>query len=87
MLKKVAGVLFIAALVVSVAGPGFAQGAAKQARVEGRILHSDKDKSMFSVRIGASGEKTVHYDASTKWTSQFHGDKKVNTIDASEVKD
>ncbi len=33
------------------------------------------------------GLLTVHYDASTKWVSQYHADKKVNTIDPSEVKD
>jgi hypothetical protein len=89
MLKKVAGVLFMVVLVFSISAPGFAQGAAKEARVEGRIVRSDKDGSTLTVRFGDSGtvEKIVHYDASTKWTSQYHGDKKVNTIDASEVKD
>ncbi len=32
-------------------------------------------------------EKTVQYDSSTKWVSQEHGSKKVNDIDASQVKD
>jgi hypothetical protein len=27
------------------------------------------------------------FDSSTKWVSQYHGDKKVNDIDASQVKD
>ena len=27
------------------------------------------------------------YDSSTKWVSQYHGDKKINDIDASQVKD
>jgi hypothetical protein len=88
MLKKVAAVLFMIALVFSVSAPGFAQEAAKESRVEGRIVHSNKDKSTLTVRVGeVTGEKTVHYDASTKWVSQFHGEKKANTIDASEVKD
>jgi hypothetical protein len=88
MLKKVAAVLFMVALVFSVSVPGFAQGATKESRVEGRIVRSDKDKSTFTVRVGeVTGEKTVHYDASTKWVSQFHGQKKPNTIDPSEVKD
>ena len=30
---------------------------------------------------------TVQYDSSTKWVSQEHGSKKVNDIDASQVKD
>ena len=88
MLKKVAAVLFMVALVFSVSAPGFAQGAAKEDRVEGRIVRSSADKSTLTVRVGQpNAEKTVHYDASTKWTSKYHGEKKVNTIDTSQVKD
>ena len=88
MLKKVAAVLFMVVLVFSVSAPGFAQGAAKQVRVEGKVVRSNKDKSTLTVRVrDTDTEKTVNYDASTTWTGQYHGDKKVNTIDASEVKD
>lgn len=88
MLKKGAALLSAVVLVFSLSTLGFAQGAAKEARVEGRIAFSDKDKSTFAVRVGQSVAQTmVHYDASTTWVSQYHGDKKVNTIDPSEVKD
>ena len=88
MLKKVAAGLSILVLVLSVSVPGFAQGAAKEDRVEGQVVRSSKDKSTLTVRVrDVNAEKTVVYDASTKWTSQYHGDKKVNTIDASQVKD
>ena len=88
MLKKVAAALFVVALVFSVSAPGFAKGAAKQARVEGRIVRSSKDKSTLTVRMKQLNvERIVYYDASTKWTSKYHGAKKVNTIDASQVKD
>jgi hypothetical protein len=88
MLKKAAALLSMVVLVVSVSVPGFAQGAAKEARVEGPVVRSNKDKSTLTVRVRDTGaEKTVHYDASTKWVSQYHGDKKVNNIDASQVKD
>ncbi len=88
MLKKTAAPLFILALVFSFSAPGFAQGAEKEARVEGPIVRSNKDKSTLTVRVGNPvAERTVNYDAATKWTSQYHGDKKVNTIDASVVKD
>jgi hypothetical protein len=88
MLKKVAAALFMLMLVFLVSAPGFAQGAAKKARVEGQVVRSNKDKSTLTVRVRETeSEKTVYYDASTKWTSQYHGDKKVNTIDASDVKD
>jgi hypothetical protein len=30
---------------------------------------------------------TCAYDGSTKWVSQYHADKKVNDIDASQVKE
>lgn len=87
MLNKAAGVLLTAVLVFSVSTPGFAAGT-KKGRVEGRVALSDKDKSTLTVRQGeAPGEKTVHYDASTKWTSQYHGDKNMNPIDASDVKE
>ena len=86
MLKKVAGVLLTAVLVFSVSTAGLA--AAKKGRVEGRVALSDKDKSTLTVREGdAGGEKIVHYGSDTKWTSQYHGDKGMNTIEANEVKD
>ena len=62
--------------------------AAKQARWEGIVMRSNKDKSTLTVRKrGSSVEKIIHYDSSTQWTSQEHGSKKVNNIDASQVKD
>jgi len=36
---------------------------------------------------GGNIEKTIHYDGSTKWTSQEHGSKKVNDVTAADVKD
>jgi hypothetical protein len=84
MFKKVAAALFLFVLVFSLSGLGFA----KEGRVEGRIVRSSKDKSTLTVRVGNAGvEKTVYYDASTKWVSQYHADKKVNPIDVSEVKE
>jgi hypothetical protein len=88
MLKKVTAVLFMFVLVFSVSAIGFAQGATKESRVEGQVVRSNKDKSTLTVRVRETeSEKIVHYDASTKWVSQYHGEKKVNTITASEVKD
>ena len=61
---------------------------AKQTRWEGNVIRSDKDKSTLTVRrVGSSLERTVQYDSSTRWVSQEHRSKKVNDIDASEVKD
>jgi hypothetical protein len=60
----------------------------KQARWEGNVVRSNKDKSTLTVRqVGSSLERTVEYDSSTRWVSQAHGSKKVNDIDASQVKD
>src|ERR1700739_3130201 len=86
MLKKEAALWSAGVLVLSLLTLGFAQGAAKEARVEGRIALSDKDKSTLAVK-GEHTQTTVHYDASTQWVSQYHGDTKVNTIDASQVKE
>ena len=61
---------------------------AKQDRWEGNIIRSSQDKSTLTVRkVGSSEERTVQYDNSTKWVSQEHGKKKVNDIDADQVKD
>jgi hypothetical protein len=60
----------------------------KQARWEGVVTRSNKDKKTLTVRQrGSSVEKEIMYDDSTRWTSQEHGSKKVNDIDASQVSD
>jgi len=61
---------------------------AKRGRWEGVVIRSNPDKSTLTVRkVGSNVEKTVHYDSATRWVSQEHGSKKVNVIDASQVKD
>jgi len=68
--------------------PASMEKSAKKARWEGVVVRSDKDKSFLTVRQrGSNVEKNVVYDGSTEWASQEHGSKKVNKIDASEVKD
>jgi len=60
----------------------------KQGRWEGIVTRSNPDKSTLTVRQRSTGaEKTVEYDSSTKWTAQEHHAKKVEDIDASQVKD
>lgn len=62
--------------------------AAKEARWEGIVIRSNKDKSTLTVRkIGSITEKTVHYDSSTIITSQEHGSKHVNHISADQIQD
>ena len=62
--------------------------AGKPARWDGIVTRVNKDKSTLNVRkVGSSQERTVEYDSSTKWVSQEHGKKKVNDIDADQVKD
>ncbi len=63
--------------------------AAKEARWEGNVVRSSKDESTLTVRkVGSSNdERTVKYDSSTKWVSQEHGNKTVNDIDSTQVKD
>src|SRR5581483_1720751 len=61
---------------------------AHQDRLQGTFVRSNKDKSILTVRkSGSSYEQVVHYDSQTQWVSQEHGSKKVNNIDASQVKD
>ena len=60
------------------------------ARWEGIVARSNKQKSTLTVRARSStsfDEKVVHYDSSTRFTSQEHGAKKINDIDANQVKD
>lgn len=90
MLKKQLTLLFALVLTLSLAAAVFAQQAPakpKEVRWEGRITRSSKEHSTLTVRNDSNIEKTVAYDSSTKWVSQFHGDEKVNDIDPSEVKD
>jgi hypothetical protein len=88
MLQKMAVLIFVTGLVFSLPTTGFAQGEKKDARVEGWVVRSSADNSTLIVHVrDTETERTVHYDASTVWTSQYHGEKKANTIDASQVKD
>jgi len=89
MLRKIAVLSFLVALVVGVSVPGFSRAdAKKEARVEGKVLRRSLDKSTLTVHVQKpDSEKTVYYDSSTKWTSAYHNDKKVNDIDAKQVND
>ncbi len=99
MVKTILTLLLTSVLAFSVSMSAFAQAgskekgakeapAAKQDRWEGVVTRINNDKSTLTVRQRSSNiEKTVQYDSSTQWTSQEHHSKKVNTIDASQVKD
>jgi hypothetical protein len=91
MLKKQLTLLFVLVLTFQLALV-FAQQASGQAadaaRVEGRIVRSSKENSSLTIRNpDSNATKTVVYDDSTKWVSQYHADKKVNDIDRTQVKD
>lgn len=96
MLKKQFTMLLMLALTFPLASAVLAQKAPDKQepeRVEGKIVRSSKDDSSLTVRTSdanvgkTSVERKVVYDSSTKWVSQYHGDKKFNNIDAAEVKD
>jgi hypothetical protein len=91
MLKKQLTLLFALVLTFPLAAAVFGQEApakSKEARWEGRVERISKDQSSLTVRkSGGTVEMTCAYDGSTKWVSQYHGDKKVNDIDASQVKE
>jgi len=94
MAKKLLTLLFASVLAFPLSTLAFAQEApaqaktAKEARWEGTVVRSSLDESTLTVRkVGSSVEKTVKYDSSTRWVSQEHGSKKVNDIDARQVKD
>ena len=93
--KKLLTLLFVSVLAFPLSTAVFAQEApakekvAKEARWEGTVVRSNPDKSTLTVRKAgtSTAEMTIEYDSSTKWVSQFHGDKKVIEIDSSQVKD
>jgi len=91
MVKKVLILLFTFAFAFPLSTLMIAQDApvkaAKEARWEGTVIRSSPDKSTLTVRDRHSVEMIVQYDSSTRWVSQEHGSKKVNDIDASQIKD
>ena len=92
MLKKQIILLLGLVLTFPLAMAVIAQEApakAKEARWEGNIIRTSKEDSTLTVRkVGSQTlERTVRYDSSTKWVSQYHGDTKINNIDASQVKE
>jgi len=91
MLKKQLTLLFALVLTFPLAMAVLAQkdsAKPKNVRWEGKVQRSSKEQSSLTVRkSGSNAEWTCVYDSSTKWVSQYHGDKKVNDIDASQVKD
>ena len=87
MLKERITLLLAAMLVLL---PSLSALAQMSARWEGIVSRSNKQKSTLTVRARSStnfDEKVIHYDSSTRFTSQEHGDKKINDIDANQVKD
>ncbi len=94
MSKKLLTLLFMSVLAFPLSQLAFAQEApaqekaTKETHFEGIVVRTSQDKSTLTVRkAGSSVEKIVRYDSSTQWVSQEHGSKKVNDIDASQVKD
>jgi len=91
MVKKLLILLFTFAFAFPLSTLMIAQDApmkaAKETRWEGTVIRSSPDKSTLTVRDRHSVEMIVQYDSSTRWVSQEHGSKKVNDIDASQVKD
>ena len=88
LFRSLVALLLSALLVQTAAAQDKMDKKTKQDRWEGVIIRSSPDKSTLTVRqVGSTVEKTVQYDSSTRWVSQAHGSKKVNDIDASQVKD
>ena len=90
-MKKLLTLLLASVVAIPLATVAFAQEAPAQAKVaswEGDIVRINKEQSTLTVRkVGSTLERTVKYDSSTRWVSQYHGDAKVNDIDASQVKE
>jgi hypothetical protein len=91
IMKKQLTLLFALVLTFPLATAVFAQQVPAEPKVaqwEGRVEMINKEQSSLTVRkAGGAEEKTCVFDSSTKWVSQYHADKKVNDIDASQVKE
>jgi hypothetical protein len=93
MVKKLLTLLFMSVLAFPLSTVVFApeaaaqDKAAKEKRWEGTVIRSSADKSTLTVRNEDKIEMIVQYDNSTLWVSQYHGSKKTDNIDASQVKD
>ena len=82
-----------------VAQSGSSQGEAKEApaqvnaekavsgRWSGVVMGRSKSASTLTIRRKDGVMRTIHYDGSTQWTSQEHGTKQANPIDASQISD
>jgi hypothetical protein len=89
IMKKLLALLSAFVLTLPLATAVFAQEAkSKETRFEGRVERISKDQSSLTIRkVGETVEMTCVFDGSTKWVSQYHADKKINDIDASQVKE
>jgi hypothetical protein len=91
IMKKQLTLLFALVLTFPLATAVFAQQVPAEPKVaqwEGRVEMINKEQSSLTVRkAGGAEEKTCVFDSSTKWVSQYHADKKINDIDASQVKE
>jgi hypothetical protein len=91
--KKLLTLLLMSVLAFALSTMAFAQetptqaNGTKEARCNGTIIRSSPANSTLTVRNRNGVEMTVQYDSSTRWVSQEHGSKKVNDIDAGQVKD
>lgn len=91
-MKRLIRLLVASVFVFAVSTPVRAQENAKQspkaARWEGVVIRISPDHSTLDVRqVGGNIEKAIHFDSATAWNSQYHESKKVDKIDASQVKE
>jgi len=93
-MKKLLGLLIASIFVFAVSAPTRAQEsattkkAAKEVRWEGNVTRISTEQSTMDVKeVGGTMEKRIHFDSATAWNSQYHGDKTVNKITASDVKE
>ena len=91
-MKKLLGLLFVSLFAFTVVahaqGSTPAKQAAKEARWEGTVIRIGTAPSSLDVReVNGKIDKTIFYDSSTAWTSQYHASDAANKIDPSEVKE
>lgn len=92
-MKKLLWLFITSIFALAVSAPIRAQESAttkksaKEVRWEGNVIRVNSNSTMDVRELNGNAEKTIHFDSSTEWNSQYHGDKTVNKITASDVKE
>ena len=91
-MKRLLWLFIMSMFVFAVSSPIRAQESAttkksaKEVRWEGNVIRINQN-SIDVREAGGTLQRAIYFDSATVWNSQYHGDKTVNKITASDVKE